>query len=70
VALLAGSAGRDAEGAKKNYEARKNELQTRLGDTDVTDDVRAGVNNLLDAGQMLVNKVAEGGLGLRERVTF
>lgn len=70
VALLAGSAGRDAEGAKKNYEARKNELQTRLGDTDVTDDVRAGVNNLLDAGQMLVNKVAEGSLGLRERVTF
>lgn len=70
VALLAGSAGRDAEGAKKNYEARKNELQTRLGDTDVTDDVRAGVNNLLDTGQMLVNKVAEGSLGLRERVTF
>nr|WP_174704928.1 ATP-binding protein [Mycobacterium lepraemurium] len=66
VALLAGS----AEGAMKNYEARKNELQTRLGDTDVIDDVRAGVNNLLDAGQMLVNKVAEGSLGLRERVTF
>ena len=28
------------------------------------------MNNLLDTGQMLVNKVAEGSLGLRERVTF
>ncbi|MBV8862297.1 MAG: ATP-binding protein, partial [Mycobacterium sp.] len=30
VALLAGSSGGDVGGAKKNYEARKNELQARL----------------------------------------
>lgn len=70
VALLASSTGRDVEGAKKNYEARKGELQTRLDDTDVSADVRSGVNNLLDGGQMLVNKAADPGLGLRERVTL
>ncbi|ORW18499.1 histidine kinase [Mycobacterium nebraskense] len=70
VALLAGSTGRDVEGAKKNYEARKYELQTRLEDTDVSADVRSGVNNLLDGGQMLVNKATDNGLGLRERVTL
>ena len=42
VALLASSTGRDVEGAKKNYEARKYELQTRLADTDVIPDVRSG----------------------------
>ncbi|AGP65760.1 hypothetical protein OEM_42250 [Mycobacterium intracellulare subsp. yongonense 05-1390] len=70
VALQAGSAGRDVEGAKKNYEARKGELQGRLADTDVTDDVRSGVNTLLDGGQMLVSKASDSGLGLRERVTL
>ncbi|OBJ00846.1 ATP-binding protein [Mycobacterium sp. 1465703.0] len=70
VALLASSTGHDVEGAKKNYEARKGELQTRLEDTDVNDDVRSGVNNLLDGGQMLVNKAADTSLGLRERVTL
>ncbi len=42
VALLASSTGRDVEGARKNYEARKYELQTRLADTDVIPDVRSG----------------------------
>ncbi|OBB83901.1 histidine kinase [Mycobacterium colombiense] len=70
VALLASSTGRDVEGAKKNYAARKGELQARLDDTDVSADVRSGVNNLLDGGQMLVNKAADAGLGLRERVTL
>ena len=70
VALQAGSTGHDLDGAKKNYEARKLELQGRLDDTDVTDDVRSGVNTLVDGGQMLVNKVASNSLGLRERVTL
>lgn len=70
VALLAGSTGRDVDGAKKNYEARKGELQSRLDDTDVNSDVRSGVNNLLDGGQMLVNKAGDPALGLRERVTL
>lgn len=70
VALLAGSTGRDVEGAKKNFEARRYELETRLRDTDVTPEVRSGVDTLLDGGQMLVNKVSDNGLGLRERVTL
>ncbi|ORA09931.1 ATP-binding protein [Mycobacterium arosiense] len=69
VALLAGSTGHDVDGAKKNYEARKYELQSRL-DTDVSPEVRSGVTNLLDGGQMLVNKAADPALGLRERVTL
>ncbi|MCV7030172.1 ATP-binding protein [Mycobacterium sherrisii] len=69
VALLAGSTGRDVVGAKKNYEARKGELQTRLEDTDVTPDVRSGVRTLLDGGQSLLDKVADNSLGLRDRVT-
>ncbi|WP_459974409.1 sensor histidine kinase, partial [Mycobacterium sp. MUNTM1] len=70
VALLASSTGRDVDGAKKNYEARKGELQARLDDTDLSPDVRSGVNNLLDGGQMLVAKAADPSLGLRERVTL
>ncbi len=69
VALVAGSTGRDADGAKKNYDARKHELQTRLADTDVSPEVRSGVSTLLGGGQALVDKVADNSLGLRDRVT-
>ncbi|TVS76980.1 sensor histidine kinase, partial [Mycobacterium helveticum] len=69
VALLAGSTGRDVEGAGKNYEARKYELQQRLADTDVTPDVRSGVNTLLNGGRALLDKVADNSIGLRERIT-
>jgi signal transduction histidine kinase len=69
VALLANSTGRDVEGAKKNFDARKGELQQRLSDTDVTPDVRSGVSNLLNGGQSLLDKVADNGIGLRDRVT-
>ena len=69
VALLANSTGRDIDGAKQNYEARKGELQTRLSDTDVIPDVRSGVETLLTGGQFLVAKVTDNTIGLRERVT-
>lgn len=69
VALLASSTGRDVEGAKKNFAARKSELQMRLADTDVVDDVRSGVNSLLDGGQSLVDKVLAESIGLRDRIT-
>src|SRR6516164_551883 len=69
VALLATSAGRDVEGAKQNYEARKYELQSRLADTDVTPDVRSGVSTLLNGGQGLLDKVTDNSIGLRDRVT-
>jgi signal transduction histidine kinase len=69
VALLASSTGRDVDGAKKNFEARKYELQTRLADTDVIPDVRSGVNTLLNGGQALLDKVLANGIGLRDRIT-
>jgi signal transduction histidine kinase len=69
VALLANSTGGDVEGAKKNYEARKYELQTRLADTDVIPDVRSGVDTLLNGGQALLDKVLANSISLRDRVT-
>lgn len=69
VALLASSTGRDVEGAKKNFAARKYELQTRLADTDVIPDVRSGVNMLLNGGQALLDKALADSIGLRDRVT-
>lgn len=69
VALLSASNGGDVEGAKKNYEARKYELQSRLADTDVAADVRNGVGVLLNGGQALLDKVASNSIGLRDRVT-
>ena len=69
VALLASSTGRDVEGAKKNYEARKYELQTRLADTEVIPDVRSGVSTLLNGGQGLLDKVLANSISLRDRVT-
>ena len=58
VALLATSTGGDVEGAKKNYEARKHELEARLAGTDVAPDVSAGVDAMLDGGQTLLDNVA------------
>jgi signal transduction histidine kinase len=69
VALLASSTGRDVGGARKNYEARKYELQTRLADTDVIPDVRSGVSTLLNGGQALLDKVGANSISLRDRVT-
>jgi signal transduction histidine kinase len=69
VALVANSTGADVEGARKNYDARKYELQSRLAGTDVAADVRTGVGTLLNGGQALLDKVAANSIGLRERVT-
>jgi signal transduction histidine kinase len=69
VALLASSTGGDVAGAKKNFDARKHELQARLTGTDVAADVRAGVTALLNGGQSLLDAVASNALGLRQRVT-
>jgi len=70
VALLApAAAGGDVEGAKKDFQARKYELQTRLAATDVIPDVRSGVNILLNGGQGLLDKVLDNSIGVRDRVT-
>jgi signal transduction histidine kinase len=68
VALLASSTGGDADGAKKNYEARKSELEARLRGTAVAPDVRDGVDAILDGGQSLLDKSASNTLALRPRV--
>ena len=69
VALLATSTGGDAEGAKKNYDARKSELEARLHGTDVDTDVENGINGMLEGGQSLLDNVASNTIGLRARVT-
>ena len=70
VALLApAAAGGDVEGAKKNFETRKYELQTQLAGTDVIPDVRSGVDILLNGGQGLLDKVLDNSIGVRDRVT-
>jgi signal transduction histidine kinase len=69
VALLASSTGGDVAGVKKNYDARKRELEARLKETNVAADVGAGVNALLNGGQALLDAVAANAMGLRERVT-
>src|SRR6202044_2068983 len=69
VALLASSTGGDADGAKKNYEARKHELEARLAGTHIASDVDTGVTALLDNGQSLLDNIASNKLGLRVRVT-
>ena len=69
VALLASSTGGDADGAKKNYDARKHELEARLAGTNVAPDVDTGVTALLDDGQSLLDNIASNTLGLRVRVT-
>jgi signal transduction histidine kinase len=68
-ALLASSTGSGVEGAKKNYDAYKHELEARLAATDVAPDVSAGVDAMLDGGQALLDNVASNNLGLRLRVT-
>ncbi len=68
VALVANSTGADVEGARKNYDARKYELQSRVAGADAAADVRTGVSTLLNGGQALVDKVASNSIGLRDRV--
>ncbi|MCV7401905.1 sensor histidine kinase [Mycobacterium fragae] len=69
TAWLANSTGGDVEGAKKNYQARKSELEARLADTDVAADVRSGVGVLLNGGQALLDRVASNQIGVRDQVT-
>ncbi|QUR66535.1 HAMP domain-containing protein [Mycobacterium spongiae] len=69
VALLASSTGHDVEGSKKNFAARKYELQTQLANTDVIPDVRSAANTLLNGGQTLLDQVLADSISLPDRVT-
>jgi hypothetical protein len=68
-ALLAISTGSNVEGTKKDYEARKHQLEARLAETNVAPDVDSGVNAMLDGGQSLLDNVASNNVNLRLRVT-
>lgn len=68
-ALLTTSSGGDAQAATAAFNTSKQTLQHQLGDTDVTSDVRDGIQSILAGGQGLLDKIAAGGVGLRERVT-
>jgi signal transduction histidine kinase len=69
VALLASSTGGDVGGAKKNFDARKHELEARLAETNVDSDADTGVTALLDSGETLLDAVSTNGMPLRLRVT-
>jgi signal transduction histidine kinase len=72
AAWVAASDDTDSQGARqarKNYEGRKHELQTRLAGTDVADDVRSGLTALVDGGRDLLDKVAEHSIALQDQVT-
>lgn len=68
-ALVAVSSDGDAQGAKKNYENRKYELQSRLSHTDAAADVQSGVTTLAERGQALMDMVLSNEIGLRDEVT-
>ncbi|MCV7421802.1 HAMP domain-containing protein [Mycobacterium yunnanensis] len=68
-ALLANSAGGDAQAALNAFDTSKQKLRNQLAGVDVAPDVRTGVTGLLDDGQALVDKVTANGIDLRGRIT-
>ncbi|MCV7431548.1 ATP-binding protein [Mycolicibacterium bacteremicum] len=69
AALEAALLAQDPQQALGDFDTGRQELQTRLDDTDVVPDVDAGVTALLQDGQDLVNRVASNSISLRDRVT-
>lgn len=69
AAVLAGSAGGDAQAALSEFDTARQALQRQLDETDVLPDVDSGVTAILQDGQDLVNKVGSNSIGLRDRVT-
>jgi signal transduction histidine kinase len=67
LAALEGAVFTDASAAA--FDDRRDSLRQRLAETEVVPDVRLAVTNLLDLGQGLVDKVADGSIDVRERVT-
>ncbi|MDZ7887332.1 MAG: ATP-binding protein [Mycobacterium sp.] len=69
TAVLAGSAGGDAQAALSEFDTARQKLQRQLDETDVLPDVGSGVTAILQDGQDLVNKVGSNSIALRDRVT-
>ena len=68
-ALLANSAGGDAQAALNAFDTNKQKLQNKLNGVDVEPDVRTGVTGLLDDGQALLDRVTANDVDLRGRIT-
>ena len=69
TALVASTAGGDAQSAVAQFDTRRSELQQRLDNTDVVSDVRLAVNTLLSYGKGLLDEVTSDTIPLRQRVT-
>lgn len=67
-AMLAGSTGGDTQTALTNFDASRQELQRRLGDTDVAPDVQQIVTTMIDDGQALMDKITSNSIGLRDAI--
>lgn len=68
-AMLANSAGGDAQASLNTFDTSKQNLQRQLADTDVAPDVRTGITGLLDGGQALLDQVTVNGIDLRGRIS-
>ena len=69
AAMLASSTGGDPQAALTEFDSSRQELQRRLSDTDIADDVSKGVTSMIDNGQALMDKVTSNSINLFERVT-
>ncbi|WP_395312145.1 ATP-binding protein [Mycobacterium sp. AMU20-3851] len=69
AAVLAGSAGGEAQSVLSEFDSNRAALERRLDETDVLPDVRDGVTEILRGGQDLVNKVVANSISLRDKVT-
>lgn len=68
-AMLASSTGGDPQSALTEFDSSRQELQRRLSDTDIADDVSKGVTSMIDGGQALMDRVTANNINLFERVT-
>lgn len=68
-AMVTMTAGGDGAAALDEYNTQRDQLQQRLDNTSVVDDVRLSVNTLLNYGQELLTKVEANDIDLRQRVT-
>ena len=69
AAMLASSTGGDPQAALSEFDSSRQQLQRRLSDTDIADDVSKGVTSMIDNGQALMDKVTSNSINLFERVT-
>ena len=69
AAMLASSTGGDPQATLTEFDSSRQELQRRLTDTDIADDVNKGVTSMIDNGQALMDKVTSNSINLFERVT-